>query len=134
MLVIRDLASTSEIADPEICQLVQKRIHDLGDYDLDELGYFLVIEAGDTLEAINTQLGFPILCNRSTGIHYGTTGLVPSFEFMEEYASCYDTVFVLSDDGYGIEVFIPKTAGVDLELLAMCARFATPAPTEESEP
>lgn len=134
MLIIRDLESVAQITDPGICQIVQKRIHDLGDYDPDELGYFLVIEAGDTIDAINTQLGFPILCNRSTGIHYGAAGFTPSFEFMEEYASCYDTVFVLSDDGYGIEVFIPKVAGIEPELLAMCARFATPAPTEESEP
>jgi len=134
MLVIRDLESVAQITDPEIRQLVQKRIHDLGDYDPDELGYFLVIEAGDTVEAINAQIGFAILCNRSTGIHYGTAGFVPSFEFMEEYTSCYDTVFVLSDDGCGIEVFIPKTAGLDPELLAMCARFASPAPTGEAEP
>jgi hypothetical protein len=49
----------------------------------------------------------------------------------EEYAPDlhgYALVFVLNDDGYGIEILVPKADGVDRELLAMCAQFAVPAP------
>ncbi len=49
MQIIRDLQSTKQIQNPSIRQLVQQRINDLGeDFDADELGYFLVIEASDT--------------------------------------------------------------------------------------
>ena len=30
-------------------------------------------------------------------------------------------------DGYGVEVFIPKTVAVDSRLLALCQRYAIPA-------
>jgi len=128
MQVIRDPASTAQIANPEIRRLVEQRIYDLGKepFDLATLGYFLVIEPGDTLNTINTQLGFPILTNRWTGLHFGQPDFVPSFEFVEEFSGCFEIVFVISDDGFGIEVFVPKTAGIASELLELCQRYATP--------
>lgn len=34
---------------------------------------------------------------------------------------------MLSDDGYGIDLLIPKAEGINPELLAMCAEYAVPA-------
>ena len=45
---------------------------------------------------------------------------------IEEHRSCYELVFIFTDDGYGIAIFVPKVEGVDRELLAMCAQFAVP--------
>jgi hypothetical protein len=84
------------------------------------LGYFLVIQPWDTLDAIDAQLGFSILANRFTAIRFDQPGFTPSFEFVEEFPSCYDMVFVLSDDGYGIEVFVEKAEGVPPDLRIMC--------------
>jgi hypothetical protein len=36
-------------------------------------------------------------------------------------------VLILSDDGAGVTFFIPKSPGIDTELLSMCATFAVPA-------
>jgi hypothetical protein len=128
MQIIRDLPSAATVRNPEIRQLVQQRINDLGgdDFDSKELGYLLAIEPGDTLDAIAAQLGFSIVANRFTGIRWDHDGFTPSFEFVEEIGNCYDLVFVISDDGYGIEVFVPNTEGIDPDLLRMCARYATP--------
>ena len=110
----------------EIRELVTQRMEDLGGdaFDANALGYFLVVESGDAIEAINAQLGFDILCNRFTGIRYDQPGFTPSFEFVEEFPACYDVVFVLSDDGYGVEVFVQKANGVPPDLLAMYQRYA----------
>ena len=126
MQTIRDLTGTSQIRDPTIRQLVTQRINDLGGeaFDSAELGYFLVVESGDTLEALETQLGFSIVANRLTGIRYDQADFTPSFEFIEDFAGCYDMVFILSDDGYGVEVFVRKAEGVLLDLLVMCRAFA----------
>ena len=128
MQVIRDPASTAQIANPDIRRLIEQRIYDLGKepFDLAALGYFLVIEPGDSLETINAQVGFPILANRWTGLHFGQSGYEPSFEFVEQIHGCFDMVFILDDSGYGIEVFIPSE-GVNPDLLAMCKRYAMPA-------
>jgi hypothetical protein len=127
MQIIRDPATA--IADPELRQLVQKTIAALSEdypYDPDVLGYFLIVEPGDTLALLNAQIGFDILANRWTGIRFDQPGYTQAFEILDEHANWFEMVFIISDDGYGIQVFIPK--GVALpELLAMCLRFAVPA-------
>ena len=127
MIKVTDLAGAAQIRNPTIRQLVQQRINDLGGeaFDATALGYFLVIEPGDTLEEIDTQLGFSILANRFTDIRYDQPGFSPSFEFVEEFPSCYDMVFIISDDGFGIEVFVPKAEGVPPDLRIMCRVHAT---------
>lgn len=125
MIAAHSLTNIEHILDPAIRDLVRQRIDDLGGtaFDSGTLGYFLVIEVGDTLDAVHAQVGFDLLCNRFTGIRYDQAEFSPSFEFVEELPTCYDMVFILSDDGYGLEVLIPKTEGIDKDLLAMCQRY-----------
>ena len=134
MIVVRDHSSTQEIKHSHIKQLVRQRINDLGgeSFDSNELGYFLVVESSDTLEALSAQLGFDMLRNRFTGIRFNATGFTPSFEFIEEFPACYDMVFVLDDTGIGVEIFVPKEGGIDPDLIAMCRMFAYTAPPEDA--
>ena len=134
MHVVEDLQSTHPISNPAIRELVQQRINDLGgeSFDSNELGYFLVVESSDTLEALSAQLGFDMLRNRFTGIRFNATGFTPSFEFIEEFPACYDMVFVLDDTGIGVEIFVPKEEGIDPDLIAMCRMFAYTAPPEDA--
>lgn len=126
MIVVRDLQSTSQINNLAIRDSVRQRIEDLGGgaFNADALGYFLVIEAGDAIEAIHALVGFNILHNRVTGVRYDQPGFTPSFEFVEEFPACYDMVFILDDSGYGVEVFVPKEVGIDADLIAMCRMYA----------
>ncbi len=123
MIIVRDLSSIHQIGNTEIRELVQQRINDLGGEAFD-VAHFLIVESGDTVEALSAQMGFPILCNRSKGIRYDQAGFTPSFEFVEEFPNCFDMVFVLSDDGAGVELFIPKAQEIDPDLLAMCQTYA----------
>jgi hypothetical protein len=126
MKLVRDLLSTEQISDPAIRKLVQHRIDELGGdkFDTTELGYFLVIEPGDSIDAISAQVSYNILVNRFTGIRWDQPGFAPSFEFVEEFPACYEMVFILDDSGYGIDIFISKGTGVVPDLLAMCQRYA----------
>ena len=134
MNVVRDHSTIDQISNPAIRELVQQRINDLGgeSFDSNELGYFLVVESSDTLEALSAQLGFDILHNRFTGIRFNATGFTPSFEFIEEFPACYDMVFVLDDTGIGVEIFVPKEEGIDPDLIAMCRMYAYTAPPEDA--
>jgi hypothetical protein len=130
MRVIRDADSVAQVSDPDVRQLIQRRIRDLtesGDYELADLAFFIVVEPGDPLSALDAQLGFPVLCNRWDGTRYDEPAFTRSWEILEESAGCFEIVFVLSDDGFGVEIFVPKCEGIDPDLLAMCARFAVPA-------
>ena len=134
MIVVRDHSTIDQISNLQIRELVQQRINDLGgeSFDSNELGYFLVVEAGDSIEAIRATVGFDILHNRFTGIRFNATGFTPSFEFIEEFPACYDMVFVLEDSGFGVEIFVPKEEGIDPDLIAMCRMFAYTAPPEDA--
>ena len=134
MNVVRDHSTIDQISNPAIRELVQQRINDLGgeSFDSNELGYFLVVESSDTLEALSAQLGFDMLRNRFTGIRFNATGFTPSFEFIEEFPACYDMVFVLDDTGIGVEIFVPKEEGIDPDLIAMCRMYAYTAPPEDA--
>lgn len=135
MLVVRDLSGLPGVPDIEVRSLIEQRIVMLSEdepYDAAVHGYFVMVEVDDRLEVLDAQLGFPILSNRHDGTTFGEPGFTPCHEILEEHSGCFEMVFVLSDDGFGVEVFIPKSEGVDPTLLALCRRYAIPSrePTE----
>ena len=134
MIIIHDNSTINQIINPAIRELVLARINDLGGvtFDTDELGYLLVVESSDTLEAWSVQLGFDLPRNRFTGIRYDQADFTPSFEFIKEFPSCFDIVFVLSDDSMGVELFVPKEAGIDPDLIGMCRMYSNKAPLEDA--
>ncbi len=136
MLVLRDPGSTDQIDDPEICSLVEQRFEDIcdgEDFDPDLHGQFIVVEPGDGVELLEKESGCPILSSYIGNSRFGDPDFKPVFEVLEEHAFCYEMVFVPGDGDFGIVIFIPKTEGIDPELLSMCAEYAVPAP-ELTEP
>ena len=131
MLVLRDPATVSAIADPVLQRLVEQRFEDIcaGDeYDTDLHSFMILAEPGDTVQLLEKESGCPILrCYIGTA-QYGDPGFRASFECLEEHNTCYEMVFVPNDGDFGIIIFIPKQQGIDAELLAFCAEYATPAP------
>jgi hypothetical protein len=108
-------ADAANIADPAIRQMILQRIDAIASdepYDATQHGYFLVIVEGDTLQAINAQIGFDLLAK--------------PYEILEEYPDCYDLLYIVSDDGFGVELFIPKNVDIDPDLLLMCQLQAVP--------
>lgn len=122
MIVIRDAASMSNIDDP----LVQQRFAEISaDGDV----HFVIVQVGDIVAEIEQQCGFPILRNWFDDTCFGDADFTPCFEVLEEHRRCYEMVFILNDDGYAIDIFIPKVIDIDPELLAMCKQYAVPTDT-----
>jgi hypothetical protein len=96
-------------------------------YEPSIYGRFVLVEPGDTTTEIEAATACQIIFERFNNSRYGDAIFQPSFEWLVEYPSFYEAVFVLSDDGYGIDLLIPKASGIDAELLAMCAEYAVPA-------
>ena len=72
-------------ADEELRSLLQQRLEELADYQLHEVGYFYIVEDANDLVTL-PQLP----------------------EVREEFTNWVELVYVISDDGFGLEVFIPK--------------------------
>jgi hypothetical protein len=103
----------------EITTQIQQRLSALlqdDDLTMEELVFFVVLEQGETIPQLVEALGTDLQ----------TVDGSPLWEFIEEHPACYEFVMVMSDSGFGAEVFIPKT-GIDSDLLALCQLHAVPA-------
>ena len=130
MLLLFDPNGVSRIADPDIRSLVTQRFTEVcaGEpYDVDMHGYMIVVEPGDTVAALEEECSCPILHNLFDETRFGEPGYAPSFEHLEDHGQCYEMVFIMSDDGSGVSIFIPKAKGIDADLLKLCETYAAPA-------
>ncbi|MBK6360910.1 MAG: hypothetical protein BWX73_02177 [Lentisphaerae bacterium ADurb.Bin082] len=104
--------------DQAVATLIQQCLSDLlhgDDLTMEELVFFVVPDPGETIQQLVEALGTDLQ----------TVDGSPLWEFIEEHPSCYEFVLVLSQDGFGAEVFISKT-GIDADLLALCQLHAVP--------
>lgn len=130
MIIVRNQSSANSIPDPGIRALVNQRFSQIvsGEpYDYDQHGYMIIVEPGDSIESLESKISCPILHNFFDDTYFGDHNFTPCFEALEEHSSCFEMVFILSDSGFGIAIFIPKCEGIDKGLLAMCAEYAVPA-------
>lgn len=118
--------------DAELRCLLSARIESLTDlldeFPLSDLMHVIVLDAGDTTQTLETALCVPILTNKlgpSKGLDLplGDPAFVPTWEVCEVHAQWYEITFVLSSNGFGVVVYVPK-ASTDATLLALCERFA----------
>ena len=135
MLILTKTADIASLPPGELYRHIHRSVDQLlnqfepGDFTLEELGRYIVVQPGDTISDINQQLGFNILGNRWNGTRWGDPAFTPSWEIMESHPNYFELVFMQGDSGYGVTVLVGKAEGVDPELLAMCRRYSTPGDT-----
>lgn len=126
MIRAADLSAAAATTNPHVRQLVEQRIGSITaqGFDMSEVGYFMVVEPGDTLDALAGQLGFVPTINRLTGKRFDDPQFAPHFECVLDHGYCWEVTYVLSDSGYGVVLFVPKADGIPPELCDMCQVFA----------
>ena len=115
MNVYRDTASihdaNAKAVGSDLGNLLDRRIKELAeyeDYELSDLVHILVIEPSDAPTQIDAELGFSLS--------------VRPLDVVESHDRWYEITVVISDDGFGWVVFVPKHPCTHPELLALCAR------------
>ncbi len=126
MHVIRTESDLQALEDPDLSDLIRRRIADTAEYvdHFSDLVFFVIVEPGDGMERVASAIGFSPLVNRFDGMRFGEPGFALSWDVLEEHAGFYELTYVLSDDGRGVTVFVSKAEGVSPALLSMCRRFA----------
>ncbi len=118
MLTVTDggslLRALSTSIDPLLKRLLIERRDQLGG-DTKGLVRFLIAEPADSIEALETELGFPIRDDLE-----GSFGC----EWIADHGTFYEAVWILTDDGFAHVALIPKR-DVDPELLEFCERYVT---------
>ena len=127
MIRIRGPDRARRITDPDVRRLVEERFDQIlnGDkFDPEIHGEMIVVEPGDTLDSLEEETGLPIATNLFDDRRFPDPDFAPAAEFIEEHATCFEALYLFSDDGAGTSLFIPTAPGVDAALLALCARHA----------
>jgi hypothetical protein len=109
------LAYIEKNPDPCITALIQQRMEELvnEDTDMEELVVFVILESGEGIGQLQVQLDMTAVTNSGH----------PMWEVIEEHATCYELVFVLSSSGYGVLVFTPKIGSAP-DILDLCREHA----------
>lgn len=108
--------------DPDLLAVLALRRDQLlehDDYDLGELALFLVAEPADTIAAIEGVGGVALATNLVDGSKYGEPGFTANFEYVERHGAWFEAVTIVSDDGFGIVLFVPDRPGTDRALLRL---------------
>lgn len=133
MVIITNPVQIAVITDTSLRQLIERRIQEISEccpWDADELGPMIVVEPGDTAEDLQAIMGFSILESIFDDSHFGDEEFAPSFDFAEIVGEdLYELVYVISDGGYGYDIFIPNLPGLDPVIRSFCQTYAIPNPT-----
>jgi hypothetical protein len=128
MIVLRDPSMIDGISDLDIRNRIEERLAAMCDgepFDPDLHGFMIVVSPGDEAAELEAESGCPVLHNNWDDTHFGDPDFSPSFEVLEEHDGCYELVFVPGDGDFGVVIFIPKVVGIDPDLLAFCAQYAS---------
>ena len=94
---------------PSIAPFLSSRLDDLAEYDdieLDQLVNIVVGELGDKLDDLSAALGFRAQ-DRPVDV-------------IEAHPGWFELTYVLSDDGFGVVVYVPDDPAIDPRLLSRC--------------
>ncbi len=129
MLSIRsnnDLADaiSGHLLEPTARELLIQRQDQLADDDLDlsDIAHVIVVHPGDSLSAVEAEIGMSFSRDPEGG-QPGDRDFAPPFEFVERHGWWLEAVLILSDDGFGVVLLVPDRIDVDpalLSLLSLC--------------
>ncbi len=113
-------APTTASVDPTLRQLLADRVHDWIATDLLDLTHLLIVEPGDTEEALVDAIGFLPLVNPLDGLRFGSEGYVPHFEWLSDVGGYFELIQTVGNSGFAFVLLVQDAEGVDPELLSLC--------------
>ncbi len=120
----RALASPIDADLKRLLELRRDQLLEHEGYDLGELAHFIVAESSDTLAAIEGVVGVPLATNLVDGSRLGEPGFTSNFEHVARRGQWFEAVLILSDDGFGIALFVPDQPDIDADLLDLLRNHA----------
>ncbi len=130
MLSIRNNADMDRalvsLLDPALRRLLTLRRDQLAEdgLDLDEIVHIIIVRPGDTLAEVEAEAGVAIATNLVDGSRLGDPEFEPLFETVTRKDGYLEAIMILSDDGFGLVLFVPDTIDVDPAISLLLRRHA----------
>ena len=99
---------------------------EFSEWDLADLAHFIIVEPGDCIEAIETELGISPFVNLVDGARYPDSRFEPNWEHCIVRKRYFDLTFALCDAGLAICLLVPDRDDIESQLLELCRVYATP--------
>lgn len=130
MLSIRNSADMDRalvsLLDPTLRRLLTLRRDQLAEdgLDLDEIVHIIIVRPGDTISEVEAEAGVAIATNLVDGSQLGDPHFQALFEYVTREDGWLEAVMILSDDGFGLVLFVPDTIDVDPAISLLLRRCA----------
>lgn len=102
-------------ADPVLKRLLADRLADTINCGLQELTEVLIVEAGDSEQAIVHAIGFSPLVSRIDGVRNS-----PDWDWIERHTGWWELLYTVGNDGFAFIVLVEDSEG--LPLADLCRR------------
>ena len=109
---------------PALAKLLADRVQDWAATDLLELTHVLIVEAGDTEQAILDEIPFSPLTNALNDSRFGEPDFQPPFDWLGVHDGWAEIIATVSNDGFAFHLFVEMADGADPELMAMVSAYA----------
>ncbi len=130
MLSIRNSADMEHalmsLLDPVLRRMLTLRRDQLAEdgFDLDEIVHIIVVRPGDLLADVEAEAGVALATNLVDGSRLGEPEFESLFEYVERKEGWLEAVMILSDDGFGLVLFVPDTIDIDPAISLVLRRCA----------
>lgn len=130
MLSIRNSADMDRalvsLLDPALRRLLTLRRDQLAEdgLDLEEIVHIIIVRPGDTLAEVEAEAGVAIATNLVDGKRLGDPDFQALFEHVTRNDGYLEAVMILSDDGFGLVLFVPDTIEIDPAISLLLRRHA----------
>jgi len=126
MLTIQDRGTLSRALslpiDLRVKQLLIERRDQLGG-DITDIARFILVQAGDSLKALEHELGFNILKD-ADGLIFPDPNFNGRWEWMADHGYCWESPFIFDDSGFANVIIIQNSPMQNRLLRALCLTFA----------
>ena len=112
--------------DPRLHRLLAERVEQHRAAGVLDLTHVLVIEPGDTEQAIFNAIGMSPLVNPIDGIRYGATGFEAYWDGPAwRHDGWFELIITVGNDGFAFVLLVADTDGIIPELLDLCRTYAS---------
>lgn len=131
MITIYDSADMARVLEGPIDPHLKTILHDrlgllaefLSNWDLGDLAHFIIVQPGDSIEAIEKELGISPFENLVDGARYPDPAFEPSWEHCILREGYFDVTFALSDSGLGLCLVAQDRTDVVPELIDLLRSY-----------
>jgi len=88
--------------------------------DLLDLTHIVVVQDGDTEEALKAELGFSPLMHPIDGTRFGQAGFHPYWDWLADLGGWHEMIISIGNSGFAVIVLIERDSGAVSD---MCGQF-----------